>query len=735
MKTLLISRHYFLFTLIIALISIFACSDDKPTEPEKHNDDIPILASATIGPDGGELKTDEFSLTVPVGSFKSDIEISLSITEGFDFFDENAVSKAFIIKGIPSDFSSTLRMAIKYTGPLSDSSYIALTSTKDEFFLHDSIYDFKLFSVKDSSGFLVTTFKNDFSSYLFSANKVSDAPEPLILGQSVTSLKIWKGDYFYLEGPEYLGNQGQEYVESMNNIFLILKDTLGFDFKYNNTLTRYNLLYTEDFNSLNKYIMIPFVVHAGKTNNQSYLYVQSFDNADSARVRILIDKNLIYSAASNRAKLNMSFWLLNHLVPQTYNENQLSSKQELLEAITWWMESYMNINNPPSIFAGNMISLFDGFDNDGISPGLSSLLQYLVNFQNYDKGNFGKVFEDSHHNNKNHFFSLITRIDSLVMNWFPDYYEKLFAGRLFDVDGSLFIESNTSETWSIKSDSDTSFTFSANYKDLSVKRILIELSHEFENESTSLNLDAYKSSAANNDGVATLVFGVDNNNNLEHLITGRAEEVEIQNLKGFYKNGTRKFLVVVVNCINNGIDYTGKTEIDLVAKIQSDKEVLEFNTCYSDVYVKGRYNYVSPDTNYTGNDALINLGAIYKGSFSNNTFSASYFNTVGPNLTITGSIEAVLDEQQTSIVNFNWNESHVNSVYQWTKTKALSAQNIPMSSSSDSRMTFVVIGETVVEQIITLRDEQSSLEGLNYVIQNFWSESDSYIKVDFYTGD
>ena len=108
-----------------------------------------------------------------------------------------------------------------------------------------------------------------------------------------------------------------------------------------------------------------------------------------------------------------------------------------------------------------------------------------------------------------------------------------------------------------------------------VKRILIELNHEFEDESASLLLET--STGTNSDGTAMLVFSVDENNKLEHLVTGRAEQIEIPNLETYYQNGTKKFLVVVVNCINNGVDYTGVTEIDLTAKIKSYKDNIEGN--------------------------------------------------------------------------------------------------------------------------------------------------------------
>ncbi len=167
----------------------------------------------------------------------------------------------------------------------------------------------------------------------------------------------------------------------------------------------------------------------------------------------------------------------------------------------------------------------------------------------------------------------------------------------------------------------------------------------------------------------------------------------------------------------------------------SFKETLDFNMCNVQVYVKGQMKYFSPDTSYILDTGLINPEAAnYNGSFSENIFSGSYSGSQGPNIKITGSIRAVLDENHTTIDSLDWSEQHVNSEYQWTETKALKAVNIPLALSG-SRMSFALIGETVKDHILTLKDEHTSTDGFGEVIQDFWSEADSYIKVEFYTGD
>ena len=165
-----------------------------------------------------------------------------------------------------------------------------------------------------------------------------------------------------------------------------------------------------------------------------------------------------------------------------------------------------------------------------------------------------------------------------------------------------------------------------------------------------------------------------------------------------------------------------------IVRIEAEKK-LDFNTCYFDLAVGGQYNYIAIDTSYTlGTDIL--LGAVYTGSFSGNTFNATYSEAGGPETTITGSIKAVIDDNQTKIESFDWSEQWINTTS--TISKACKAQNITLYSSDDASILFFIGGLNITDHIITLNDEQTS-NGLNYTIDDFWGEEDSYIYVEFYS--
>ena len=141
MTLLQITRQLFskLFIATALILTLNTCKEDTPTEPEGSNGGN-NLVSTTIGMNGGELKTEGFSLSVPPGSFMGETKLSLSTIDNFDYLDGNSVSEAFMVEGIPSDFEKTIRIAIKYNEALSDSSFLVMMNTSDNIISADSTY-------------------------------------------------------------------------------------------------------------------------------------------------------------------------------------------------------------------------------------------------------------------------------------------------------------------------------------------------------------------------------------------------------------------------------------------------------------------------------------------------------------------------------------------------------------------------------------------------------------------
>ena len=97
----------FIPLLILFLLFVNSCKDE-PTAPEESMPAEEALADVTIGPEGGELRTDELLLTVPEGAFTEIENIRLFSSDKEVPFSENQISNTFRIEGIPKGFNEDL---------------------------------------------------------------------------------------------------------------------------------------------------------------------------------------------------------------------------------------------------------------------------------------------------------------------------------------------------------------------------------------------------------------------------------------------------------------------------------------------------------------------------------------------------------------------------------------------------------------------------------------------------
>ncbi|MCW8849619.1 MAG: T9SS type A sorting domain-containing protein, partial [Melioribacteraceae bacterium] len=114
-----------------------------------------ILQTAAIGPEGGKLETEDFSLEIPSGSFSSTETLTLTVPTDEDPFRNEIVSKVFSIEGLPIEYSRSLKLKLKHNGDLSNESFILLgeEGMSPEDGKPEMIYDF--INPTDSSGFLI----------------------------------------------------------------------------------------------------------------------------------------------------------------------------------------------------------------------------------------------------------------------------------------------------------------------------------------------------------------------------------------------------------------------------------------------------------------------------------------------------------------------------------------------------------------------------------------------------
>lgn len=722
-------------TISLFLLFTFSCKKD----PISSNP-ISAVATSTIGSDGGTLETEDFSLYVPAGSFQNEATLSLSISADASIFGDNSASQTFIIDGLPDKFDKQIRLSLKYIGTLSDSSYIAFGSTFDEYFNGDSSNVYQLISAKDSAGFLIgylsTQTGNNYGK-IFRDGKGIDFVGDIF--EVVSGFGIIDTDHFTINYPKALYTYDK--VHQFGLLFEELRENITFDlgFKYN--------LKSSDGCSNNKIcwhwprpVTIKDVegkVRAGYRNNPGGPFINTdgilMGTSHESEARVLISQILF--------AISMGTYQF-----ETY---YLFEKEWLARAIFSWLEEYFdNTNNSqiPTNLTGNELAAFYGMqvgnslNAESHGNGMVSIVKYLVDTEKIVLNKIGGIFNTIHEQNIHPVAALLNNVNALVADWWPDFFEKLISGDIYNINSSVFMNStNLAGTWDINSDSDTLKVFTESYPDLSAKRFIVNLNHSDVDSSASLYLDATE--GVSGDGIATLVFGLNSNTNLEHLVTAKGGPVIIPNLKNYYDNGIRKFLVVVVNSTHNSTDYLGTTNIDLTVKVDQTK----YNR--SRIWYKVVHNLHEVINESDGDQTIkdyssdVSTAGFFEGDVVNNIFNGSYqadIDGVNQQWTMT----AELNDDKNLLESFSMTYS-VDNLSGTTTTSVLwsiNGANLIKTSDNSDLLKFKIDGENTCNYI-TLSDftSYSRYEGIN----NYWKtwdvtttsyscDANSFIEVQFW---
>ncbi len=726
-------------TILFILMSIllFVCSERQPTGPSS-NDDYILEAVETIDSDGGAIVIEDFSLIIPAGAFDAAYEISVYTTSDDNDFGEYSATRLFAVHGLPETYSKSLRLALKYTGTISGESYIGFGKLAKDIMTGDSSVVYRAIAATDSSGFLVCSVNQQGSPVnalkkTISFKNENDNPNPgeLVHIQGSKDYKTDYADHFTIELPNNLVNRIEDVKTILEDCYNIITGDIGISFP-------------SDWK-------LPIEVYFKPMKVEAVWY---FIDPYEGTFNINAPNSLIASSSRLPEFKSMFGQSLFHACLSGFSGGVYHPETDMWELYwlriateTWAEELFSEPGSykAPSEFPGNEMAPFMGIKKNIGSTmvsagshgyGMSAMIKYLVDDTNY--GFPGLVNTYKSLSQETPIEALITNVKTPVADWWPKFFIQYVGGNIYGVPSSVFTKTeNLSGTWDINSDTDIEKKFTSgeiiSYPDMSAKLFAVNLNHSTIDPSANLRIEVSGDETDDFDFLTTIAF-VLKNDILEYIGHAHASvaDLEIPGLRNYYDQGWRQFLIVVVNS-NFNAPYTGTSNIYLTLTVEETLSELDFNTCTVDVKVTGRYNRITPDSNYTTDVCTINPASTgYQGSFSNNTFNGSYFKTEGPNITVTGSIEAVLDENHTTILSLNWSENHVNIEHNWTQTKALSAQNIPLGYSSDWLMVFAVLGETVTDHIITIRNDQSS-DGLSYAIQEYWSDADSYIEVEFYT--
>ena len=143
-----------LVVLLAAALLAPSCSPDRSlVSPDSSTP--PPLASATIGPEGGSLQSEDFVLSVPAGAFSEDADLELYADTAEDSIGCEAISARYRVEGVPVDLALPLPVRLRRTeGEAGEDDAVLLGTPGFSSSLGQTITQWSLTAAEDSSGWI-----------------------------------------------------------------------------------------------------------------------------------------------------------------------------------------------------------------------------------------------------------------------------------------------------------------------------------------------------------------------------------------------------------------------------------------------------------------------------------------------------------------------------------------------------------------------------------------------------
>ncbi len=730
---------------LIPLLSLSLCvlytackKDDSTTLLAEEN--FTVEASGTVGAGGGTIQTDDFFINIPAGAFNDDNNIILSAAEDYETFGSNGISRMFKIEGLPDEYSQEIEIGIKSAGNLTGISYIAFGELSFVPSTSSNISAFRLLETTASEDYLTCRIplpekaksEKRITSGIKSANNVTSSNKFMLVGGYHSPYITSEGN-FRIKYPEstVLDEDVVALGGFLEEAFVVFRDSLKFSYSARES-------YPIDI-TVKPLSATRFGHYAPSHSGDNYSFIEFNSSMMSDREQI-------------RLTAGHEFF---HLVQYLYDPRwsvwkggYMPDHHWLNEATAVWSEEYFtSITDYVSTARdGWEHAPFNGFQMGGEGDdsetvgghgyGMSSVIKYLVS--RYGKNIMHTLYErilaEGSTNVLGETLSPVLALSLITENpaeWFADFFREYLLNNIYYVDQKDWVVGFLADDYPIRSSADTLKVFTHSYPDLSARLYNIQLMYPDIDESASISL------AASYVGTEITVFkykttgtGPESKVSLEYLAYG-FDQLSVANVKSL-TNEDADLLVLVTNYTHIP-PYTGTTDINLKIEVEKSLSAPAYNRCAVQIEVQGHYHaYSEIDGSYEyDSDGAICTWASYPGGFTGNTFTGTYSNSIGDNLTITGTITLTLNNKQDLIESISWSQNHTGTLGEgFVRNESFSGVNIPYAYYDQFRLEDL---ENICGNINSLSVVQTSNGGLNYSLQSWECNYDSKILILFST--
>jgi len=566
-----------------------------------------ILKTATIGPEGGILETEDFSLTIPEGAFSESVTLNLAIETDSVSFDDETFSKLFRIDGLPEFYFKDLPLKIKLQTNPTDSISFAVGSIDSISLLEMEFTNYDYYHAEDSSGYAVANISNPFTNNMgllkshseYAITSSSNLKKLFVVltspGEVISSNGNFK--FYYPKSKAYIIPDLDNYLEDAVEVVKLL----GFNkLPLRSNIFKSNWPMKVTFGSLKNTPLHQSKVCASvltigkyeKNNNKDYLKehwkitINSdiFSNISLSDLRRTLGRDVFGNFLSQYylydTKALLKYWLdmtfifwAEELFPKDDNHIPF-----IYEFFNKQPKDIWDFNVVKEMCNGLELSESNRLDKTAATNHrvvLIGLIEFLT------KTNGDKIIVDIYNSiisQKSSVGGLIKALNDTENIWWPNFFKEFLIGNIYNVPSDKILK-NITEIIEFNT-GDTHKYVDATYNDLSAKLFRINInSEEIENNKT-LNFKI-NPSGINLDYVKTLVFGL-LDGKLKYITEGI--DFNIGNLSNY-----EALIACVVNS-GNEPPYTGSSNISLEIKIGNQNLTNTFKKCQLSVRMDGKYS-------------------------------------------------------------------------------------------------------------------------------------------------
>ncbi len=656
------------------IISLIFLTCEKKEEPKEENKppDTPVTET-TIGQSGGKLKTPTFEIIVPAGAFLSNNTIKITEVEEESSFGESSISGQYLIEGLPDELSKPLKIKIKYTGTLSDQSFIAAGEEAMDAATGEADDFYEFLEGKDSSGFLIATYPPDS---LFTVNSMAAAYKS-VPGKKWIKLEVVSN---FISGQYSWGGKHTYDIYLRKDINSLRPEIINyFDQSYNTFLSTLKFKYEFYFNTL---IFEPYKINRILVTNVKEdiycKYLWKINNKSlPGGIFVINAKKLNDAAGMQRMIAREVFRSILFQYDKAYPLMVPPSDVDhywLNQALISWSEEFFVPDNErtsyvPSDFMGNELAPLSGLDygsyaGDGNASskvieygrGLSSMVKYL-SFQtptpecdtmwSYYYDNLIRI--GAHPVSvmvarMNEVYNLFNSYDYIFIDntkqiWL-DFLHIYLTGLEYNVESSTFMNSITAEnTFVSSSKDDTLKSFTRSYPELSAGLFKLEIQNEDVQKNSTLEISL---KGTNNENAYPFVYGYKNG---KLTLVAENKPVVITDLTSY-----DTYLILV------GYDYFSSvhdtyTNLELQIRFTENKAP-KFKYCAIQTElrrIRESDNFITPlPEPYVDTTGWV-VRWYLKGSFTDNVFEAQIDTSKWGQSSVTGGGEIVLDDNNNLV--------------------------------------------------------------------------------------